>query len=184
MRKFKRDNFNDIFNRYSGVDSDRLLDIALGKTDYSPKIIKEEVDPYWSAEDFNYLSFGQFISANLQKKNKNIFELENVVKEFNYKAEDILDDDILPWNIEYKVLSLIKELLELNSKEFFDVIKEHPISEDKLNPRKFSDFAARTTNDLSSGEREEELEHSLLKVALEKENRKREKYLKALQKNI
>lgn len=184
MSKFKRDNFNDIFNRYSGVDSDRLLDIALGKTDYTPKIIEEEVVPYWSTEDFSYLSFGQFISANLQKKNKNVFELENVVKDFNYKAEDILDDDVLPWNIDYKVLRGIKELLEINSRVFIDAIKEHPIPEEKLNPNKFSSFAARTTNKLSSEEREEELEHSLLKVALEKENRRREKYLKELQNNI
>lgn len=176
LKKYSKILFND------GIgDPKALLDIAMGRSQLTrSKVNLDSVDYAYPVDTiYNLLSFGQFIYCKMQQKDIEIVTLANELFIEVEELTDILDDVNFPWELSIELQKKIIGQLTINKSLLCEVLKRHPINEASL-PKDNYDFAARSTFDMDTDEREEELNIARIKVLVNKEEKKRNAYLDKL----
>lgn len=167
--KILREHKDTLFKRPL-IDAKTFFDIASGKKTYNSNFDKQNIAPLdIDTIDFDpvqYMSsFGEYLNEMLIKKE---VTLNDAADKLDVKLDyliRVLDDDILPWDLDLKFVLRVKNWLNLDQ-SFVDVIKNQPIRMLHLKREiKNYNVAARSNKDLTDKERKKLIEKTLLEDA-------------------
>lgn len=174
LRKHK-----DILFKRPLVSQKKFLNILSGK-DTSFNIDQDLIESLENIEthgQFTDVSLGEFISDKIEDS---AFTLQQVASNINLPIEvlfDLLDEQILPWNIPAESLNRLCLLLDISKKVVMSHIKNTNINEKNISSSLSRDYAARSQNGISSSSLEKALYDANLKIAIDREKEKRDKFI-------
>lgn len=128
-------------------------------------------------DQFTGVTFGELIAEKIKESN---FTLQQVAENINLPIEtlyDILDEQILPWIIPIESLNELCLLLNLSKKVVINSINNTNIDEKTISTPLLNNYVARSQDGISSSTLNSALYDANLKIAIEREIEKRDRFI-------
>ncbi|MBY3619780.1 hypothetical protein HGO21_09510 [Acinetobacter sp. CUI P1] len=129
-------------------------------------------------EDRSILSFGELLSAYIDLNKLTLREFSQQIQVELDELYTILDDEILPWELDSSLHQRILAVCDFKKELFINTIREQKLDYDNylLGTRNMS-VAARADADLDEDERKEALSNSKKKLFADRAERKKKNFL-------
>lgn len=156
-----------------------LKDIALGRVRVPEKYVPE--DAPLSVDEVKRLTFGQLLGYYAELLHLDIAAVADKCRLTPETVTEVYDDTRFPWDFSADNVLGFAQALSIPYSMVLTVVEHQPLEDDVLLERMpGSAMAARTTKNLRGPDREKDLRASNVAIQRNREDRQRQKFLRAL----